>query len=157
LTLQLTTLAAGLLMTALSTIAMAAPAAAPPAALGAPIVYFDIAGPDLTSQAAFYHALFAWEFASDGRVTVPLSTPSPGALPGTLRVEPADQGPITERILYVGVPDITAALAKVTALGGQTVFPRTVVPGVVILALFKDPAGNRMGLVELENGKPKVP
>jgi hypothetical protein len=31
------------------------------------------------------------------------------------------------------------------------------VPGVVILALFTDPAGNRMGLVELADGKPIVP
>ena len=27
----------------------------------------------------------------------------------------------------------------------------------MILALFKDPAGNRMGLVELDGDKPKVP
>jgi hypothetical protein len=33
-----------------------------------------------------------------------------------------------------------------------------VVPGVVILGLFTDPAGNRMGVVELgPDGAPKVP
>jgi len=37
------------------------------------------------------------------------------------------------------------------------VFPRTEVPGVVVVALFTDPAGNRMGLVEMDGGKPKVP
>jgi hypothetical protein len=31
------------------------------------------------------------------------------------------------------------------------------VPGVVVLGLFKDPDGNPMGLVEMENGKAKVP
>jgi len=31
------------------------------------------------------------------------------------------------------------------------------VKGVVILALFKDPAGNPMALVEMENGKAKIP
>jgi len=52
-----------------------------------------------------------------------------------------------ETIVYVGVDDITATLAKV----------KDEVPGRVVLAVFKDPAGNSVGLVELENGKPKVP
>jgi hypothetical protein len=125
--------------------AMAAPA---------PIVFFDIAGPDLASQAAFYKAIFGWDAGPTGGLTVPSVSP----LPGNLRVEQPSQGPIAERVLYVGVPDINAALETVKAHGGQVVFGRTVAPGVVILALFKDPAGNRMGLVELDAaGKPIVP
>jgi predicted enzyme related to lactoylglutathione lyase len=123
----------------------------------APIVYFDIAAPDLKSQAAFYHAVFDWDFAPDGRVTVPVNSPAPGALEGTLRQENGTGEPPTERVIYVGVPDIPATLAKVIANGGSVVFGRTVVPGVVILALFKDPAGNRMGIVEMAGGKAKVP
>ena len=53
--------------------------------------------------------------------------------------------------------DITATLDQITANGGGVVFPRMTVPGVVILALFTDPAGNRMGLVELADGKPIIP
>ena len=65
---------------------------------------------------------------------------------------------MAERVVYVGVPDVTAALAKVTANGGAVVFPRLVVPGVTIVGMFTDPAGNRMGLVELDAaGKVKVP
>ena len=110
----------------------------------APIVFFDIAAPDLATQAAFYRAVFDWDVGAGGQVSVPVASP----LPGALRVEPANLGPITERVLYVGVPDVTAALEAVKASGGAMIFPRTVVPGVVILALFTDPAGNRMGLVE---------
>jgi hypothetical protein len=124
------------------------------AAAPAPIVFFDIAGPDLPSQAAFYKAVFGWEATPDGRLTVPSTAP----LPGNLRVEDPKQGPIAERVLYVGVPDINATLETVKAHGGSVVFGRTVAAGVVILALFKDPAGNRMGLVELgRDGKPIVP
>lgn len=120
----------------------------------APIVFFDIAGPDLASQTAFYKAIFGWDAGPTGGLTVPSVSP----LPGNLRVEPPSQGPIAERVLYVGVPDINATLEAVKAHGGQVVFGRTVAPGVVILALFKDPAGNRMGLVELDAaGKPTVP
>jgi predicted enzyme related to lactoylglutathione lyase len=37
------------------------------------------------------------------------------------------------------------------------VAPRFEVPGVVVLGLFTDPAGNSMGLVEMQDGKPKIP
>lgn len=113
----------------------------------APIVFFDIAGPDLARQAAFYRAVFGWDIATDGRFTVASASP----LPATLRADPAD------KVIYFGVDDVTAALARVTANGGSVVAPRMEVKGVVVLGLFKDPAGNTMGLVELKDGKPKVP
>ena len=129
-------------------------AAGPVMAAPAPIVFFDIAGPDLASQAAFYKAVFGWDAGPTGALTVPSASP----LPGNLRVEPPTLGPTAERVLYVGVPDIEATLEVVKAHGGSVVFGRTIAPGVVILALFKDPAGNRMGLVELDAaGKPIVP
>jgi hypothetical protein len=120
----------------------------------APIVFFDIAAPELASQAAFYKTVFDWEADATGALTVPVTSP----LPGNLRVERNSERPTAERVLYVGVSDITATLAVVTAQGGSIVFPRTVAPGVVILALFEDPAGNRTGLVELgADGRPIVP
>jgi predicted enzyme related to lactoylglutathione lyase len=119
----------------------------------APIVFFDIAAPEMAAQAAFYRTVFDWDVGPDGRMSVPVASP----LPGTLRVEPPEPGPVTERLLYVGVPDIDAALGEIGARGGSVVFPRYVVPGVVVLALFKDPAGNRMGLVEMDGARPKVP
>jgi hypothetical protein len=140
-------LAPALAALALTLVPVAAPAAP------APIVFFDIAGTDLASQAAFYKKVFDWDADAQGRLTVPAATP----LPGLLRVEPSDHGPVAERLIYIGVPDIQATLAKITANGGAIVFPRTEVPGVVILALFRDPAGNRMGLVEMAGDKPKVP
>ena len=113
----------------------------------APIVFFDIAGPEMAKQAAFYKAVFDWDIAADGRFTAPAVSP----LPGTLRADMPD------KVIYVGVDDVTASLAKVTANGGSIIAPRFEVKGVVVLGLFKDPAGNSMGLVELKDGKPKVP
>jgi hypothetical protein len=62
-----------------------------------------------------------------------------------------------ETIVYVGVDDITATLAKVKERGGTVRFPRLEIPGRAVLAVFKDPAGNSVGLVELENGQAKIP
>jgi predicted enzyme related to lactoylglutathione lyase len=123
------------------------PAAAAGGSMPAPIVFFDIAGPDLAKQAAFYKAVFDWQIGGDGRFSAPVAP----RLDATLRQDPAD------KILYVGVDDVTATLAKVTANGGQVIQPRFEVKGVVVLGLFKDPAGNSMGLVELKDGKPKIP
>lgn len=52
-------------------------------------------------------------------------------------------------MFYLGVKDIFAKLKEIERAGGQTVVPRTVVAGVVTIALFRDPAGNLLGLAEL--------
>jgi predicted enzyme related to lactoylglutathione lyase len=115
----------------------------------APLVFFDIAGPDTGALNKFYATVFGWTFEPWGATSAPLTTA--GVLPGTLRQDPA------EKVLYFGVDDIDATLKAITAAGGQVAAPRYEVPGVVIMALFLDPAGNRMGLVEMENGKAKIP
>ena len=120
-----------------------------------PVVFFDIAGPDLAAQAAFYRDVFGWDSAPDRNapelaskiLPVPVTSP----LSGTLRKDPPD------KVIYLGVADITATLAKIEAHGGAAASPRMEVPGVVVLALFTDPAGNRMGLVEMDGGTVKIP
>ena len=114
----------------------------------APIVFFDIAGPDLASQRAFYADVFGWESAPTGHLSAPVT---PGQLGGFLRTDPADV------LLYFGVPDVTATLAKIAAAGGSIGAPRFEVKGVVVLGLFSDPAGNRLGLVEMDGDTPRIP
>lgn len=123
--------------------------------MSAPIVFFDIAGPDMESQAAFYRDVFGWNVGPDpnfpehGMRIHDIRVISP--LEGVLRKDAA------ERLFYIGVPDVTAALAKIEAHGGKAECPRMEVPGVVVMALFHDPAGNRTGLVELDGDKVKIP
>jgi hypothetical protein len=101
----------------------------------APIVFFDIAGPDAGILKSFYAENFGWDIDAANGITA-------SNLKGTLRQDPP------ETLIYLGVPDIDAALKKIVASGGSVSLPRMVVPNVVTFALFKDPAGNRMGLVE---------
>lgn len=114
----------------------AKPAARPAVATGAPIVFFDIAGPDAAELHTFYATVFGWAVDDKNGIKTP-------KLEGTIRQDPP------EKIIYIGVPDINAALAQIAAAGGTVDTPRMVVPNVVTFALFKDPAGNRMGLVEI--------
>ena len=104
----------------------------------APIVYFEIAGPDGPNLKTFYSAVFGWSIDASSTI----AAKSTGGIRGGVRQDPA------EKVLYLGVPNIVDALAQIAAAGGTVLVPRTVVPGVVTFALFADPAGNRMGLAD---------
>jgi predicted enzyme related to lactoylglutathione lyase len=142
----------GLAMLLALTLAPLPVAAQGVARMPAPVVFFDIVGAELPKQAQFYREVFGWQIGAGGDFSAPVAAP----LRGNLRVEDPKENPI-ERVIYLGVPDINATLATIAAHGGKTVLPRLEVPGVAILALFTDPAGNRMGLVEMDGGKAKVP
>ncbi|HEU4616662.1 MAG TPA: VOC family protein [Gammaproteobacteria bacterium] len=113
----------------------------------APLVFLDIAGPDFGAQREFYSRVFHWPIAADGSFTVPMTS----SVGGSLRQDPADKR------FYIGVEDVAAKLEEIEAAGGTVEQRRFEVPGVAILGLFRDPAGNTMGLVEMENGRAKVP
>lgn len=112
-----------------------------------PIVFFDIAGPDDATLKAFYSSIFGWKFDQTGQFSAPVITPISGAI----RKDPK------EKRIYLGVPDIAATLTLIEQSGGAIDAPRFEVPGVVILGLFRDPAGNPMGLVEMAGDSPRVP
>lgn len=116
----------------------------------APVVFFTIFGPDGARLQRFYTEVFGWPMTADGTVTTAAPAPFTGQIGEDLK-NPA----VT--ILYIGVSDVTATLARVKASGGSIQYPRFEVPGRVVLGVFRDPAGNQVGLVEMENGKPKVP
>jgi predicted enzyme related to lactoylglutathione lyase len=111
-----------------------------------PIVFLDIAGPDAGSLRSFYSNVFGWETANE-EFSVSVAAP----LNVAIREDPA------EKRLYLGVDDVTARLAEVLAHGGSIDAPRFEVSGVVVLGLFRDPAGNPMGLVEMRGGGPRIP
>jgi predicted enzyme related to lactoylglutathione lyase len=100
----------------------------------APIVFFDIAGPDAAKLKEFYAGNFGWNIDAASMIKTP-------ALEGTLRQDPP------EKIIYIGVPDLDAAMTKVTATGGKIVTPKIPIPSGTFV-LFTDPAGNRMGMVQ---------
>ena len=112
-----------------------------------PIVFIDIAGPDDRTLAKFYFSVFGWNVDHENKFVVPVSS----EIAGAIRKDPA------EKRIYLGVKDVTACLSLVEKEGGQIDAPRFEVPGVVVLGLFKDPAGNPMGLVELDGDQPKIP
>ena len=64
--------------------------------------------------------------------------------PGIGEIYPGTRSWVT---FYVETPSIDASLADVARRGGKVVVPRTVMPDVT-LAIFEDPEGHPIGLVE---------
>jgi len=112
-----------------------------------PIVFIDFAGPDDEVLRNFYASVFGWESDGARQFSPPVVMP----LSCAIRQDPA------EKRVYIGVPDVTAYLSLIEESGGAIDVPRFEVPGVVVLGLFRDPAGNPMGLVEMDGDRPRVP
>lgn len=82
------------------------------------LVWNELASPDLDASSAFYSGLFGWEIAPfEGSPTPYLSIKNKGANNGGMR-KLDSPGPPPHWLVYFGVQDIDAGLAKVKELGG---------------------------------------
>jgi len=122
--------------------------AGPPARktwLHPPVVHWEIMALDAPKQRAFFSDVFGWAIdANNPQNYGMVPSGGAGAIGGGIGPAPDSKPYVT---FYVEVPDIGAALAKAEALGASTVMPRTDT-GMVILAQFRDPEGNLVGLIE---------
>lgn len=114
---------------------------------GNPIVHWELMGPDGEAMKGFYSQIFEWKLETvegfDGyHMTVGDEMGVNGAVGKGSAEMPAYQ------TIYVGCEDIDVKLAEIGEAGGVTVVPKTTIPDMVTFALFTDPAGNLVGLVE---------
>ncbi len=124
-------------------------AAAKKAAVKAPkheVIHWEIQSQQPEKLHEFYAEAFGWKIdannpmkygmvASGGRSGIDGGIGGGGEAPGS-RV-----------LVYAQVPSIVRVLKRIESLGGKTLMPRTDL-GMVIMALYSDPEGNTMGLVE---------
>ena len=121
--------------------------------MGYPVVHFEINTKAPHELREFYASAFCWKVGlSDGdgysmvdTEGVCLGTGVPGINGGIGSLEEGEGDFVT---FYVQVPDPQATLDEIEALGGTIDLPITAVPGGVTFAIFRDPAGNRVGLVK---------
>ena len=114
-----------------------------------PIVHWELMGADGEALKGFYTSIFDWQLAAaegfDNYFMVEAEETGVGGAVGQ-----GNEHMSHYSAMYVQVESIEESLEKITANGGTTVLPRTVIPGTVAFALFNDPAGNLVGLVEAE-------
>lgn len=107
---------------------------------------------DPAAAQRFDHAVLAYETSPDDRIKTPNTflLSSGGYARGSIAPLPAKAGAHPAWLLFVRVTDIQAAIAQVTALGGEIrVKPRQIEP-TTWLAVVRDPVGSAIGLIQLD-------
>lgn len=111
-----------------------------------PVMYFEVSGKDADKLSEFYGSLFDWSINTDpesGYGYVDAVAPGVGG-----GIAPTTDGSVGNVTVYVATPDIPSTLARVGALGGSTILPRTEVSEHIVIGAFADPDGHVIGLVE---------
>jgi predicted enzyme related to lactoylglutathione lyase len=103
------------------------------------IVWFEVPAGDTERARSFYGQLFGWQFQQFGDQDYHTTSEAGGAIFGA----PGQTGPV----VYFGVDDVEAAIARVEELGG-TSGEKQEIPGVGYYAQCKDTEGNQIGLYQ---------
>jgi predicted enzyme related to lactoylglutathione lyase len=120
--------------------------------MGQAVVHFEVIGKDGDKLKSYYSELFGWEIDSDNQMNYGIvqrdgNTNADGAGIGG-GISGAPEGYDGHVTFYVEVPDAEAALAKAESLGGSRMMgPDEVMEGLVI-GLFNDPEGHRIGVIQ---------
>lgn len=116
-----------------------------------PIVHFEIMGSADQKRALqdFYTNTFDWTFNPAGPMEYGLVDWQPGD-PGIGGAVDATEDGTSRVVLYIGVDNIRDYVEKARQNDAEIVMDVQTIPGMVTLALFRDPAGNIVGMVDNE-------
>src|SRR5215472_14316798 len=114
--------------------------------VGNAVVHFEVGAADDGPLVAFYGELFGWGLQgfSGGGYTM-VDTRGGGGINGGIGQSRTGEPWST---FYVETGDLQATLDKANSLGGTTVMPVTDFGGTVTIAMFNDPDGLLVGLVQ---------
>lgn len=109
------------------------------------VIHWEIQAKEPQRLQQFYAEVFGWAIDVNnpmnyGMVTSKAAEGINGGIGGSMESTPGV-------VVYTEVPSIPSTLSRVEERGGQTLMPRTDI-GPVVMALYLDPEGNRMGLIE---------
>jgi predicted enzyme related to lactoylglutathione lyase len=115
-------------------------------AVGNAVVHFEVGAADDAPLVAFYGELFGWGLRGfpGGGYTMIDTRGGDGINGGIGRSQSGEPW----SAFYVETGDLRAALDKASSLGGTTVMPVTDFGGSVTIAMFTDPDGLLVGLVQ---------
>ena len=113
-----------------------------------PVVHFEIMGKDAAATQKFYAEVFGWDINANNPMNYGTVAAQEGnGIGGGVGNNPQGATYVT---VYAAVADLQATLDKAEAAGGTTVMFPTEIPGVVTMAMFKDPDGNLIGIIRDE-------
>ncbi len=109
-----------------------------------PVTHVEFSAKDRKASQKFYGDVFGWTF--NVYDDLHYTTFDTGGGVGGGFSEVSESYPAGTVTVYIETDDVTATLVKVTAAGGTVLATETEVPGTGKFGLFKDPAGNMVGV-----------
>ncbi|MCC6166755.1 MAG: VOC family protein [Caldilineaceae bacterium] len=114
-----------------------------------PIVHVEFSAKDQAEAAKWYSELFGWQTQSWPEMSYTTFLPEEGAVGGGFN--PIGNGtPAGAVVVYIETDDIAGHVAKIEQAGGVITMPIQQVPTVGQIAVFRDPSGNMVGLIQPE-------
>jgi len=124
----------------------AARKAAAPKVTHPQILHWEIQSHQPAALHAFYSDVFGWVIDANNPMNYGMvSSGGGGGINGGIGGSMGGAG--SKVLVYAAVKEIDPVLAKIEGAGGKTIMPRTDI-GPVIMAIYTDPEGNAMGLIE---------
>ena len=112
---------------------------------GPQIVHWEIQSQSPEKLHGFYSDVFGWSV--DANNSMKYGMVASGGRDGINGGIGGSPQPGSRVVVYANVADINHTLGKIEALGGKTVMPRTDI-GMGVMAIYEDPEGNTMGIIE---------
>jgi predicted enzyme related to lactoylglutathione lyase len=123
-----------------------------------PVVHFEMPYRDAARAAHFYAAAFGWQTQALGAdmghyvlATTAMADVKPGAPAGAINggLYPyKEDWPAQHPSVVIGVEDMAAAMARVTAAGGEVLGEPMPIPGIGDYVAFTDTEGNRHAMLK---------
>jgi uncharacterized protein len=114
--------------------------------MSSPIVHVEVMGEDAEALQGFYRDAFDWQMLPSGHGYAMAHPGEEGGIDGGVGASPeGDQGHVS---FYVEVGDLEATLGKIEGLGGSRVVGSMDMPNGSRIAMFADPEGHVVGLME---------
>ena len=108
------------------------------------IVHIEFSTKDRKVSKKFYGDIFGWKFLDYDEMNYTTFETGDGVGGGFSPV--SKDNPAGTVIVHIHTDDVTATLQKIKAAGGTVVLPETDIPNTGKYGLFRDPAGNLVGL-----------
>jgi len=113
------------------------------------IMWLELASTDIPASAKFYGDLFAWPIVKDEQMDYTMTVFEPDETGVGFAPVSEAQGTLPGSVLvYVDVDDVDATIARAKKLGAPVILDKTEIPTVGWMAVFADPGGNRIGVMQ---------
>lgn len=114
------------------------------------VVHFEISATNTDRAAAFYTAVFGWQFhkweGPEPYWLIKTGEPDEPGIDGGLFERKEDE----RHINTIGVDSVDTYVAKITAQGGSVAVPKMSIPGVGYMAYCLDTEGSMFGIMEMD-------